>query len=97
MSGDPMADEYRRRAAALRELAAQVEASPVLRLHDGAGTDTWSGPGAEACRTMLADDRVRLLHAAAELNEQAWWYEHQADALDAIAAAAAATRLAPGG
>jgi hypothetical protein len=92
-----MADEYRRRADELRRLAAQLEESPVLRLHGGAGTDTWRGPGADACRTMLADDQVRLRHAAEELLEQAWWYEHQAEALDAIAAAAAATRLAAGG
>jgi hypothetical protein len=41
----------------------------------------------------LSDDQARLLHAAAELHQQAWWYEHQADALDAVAAA----RLAPDG
>jgi hypothetical protein len=94
VSADPMAEEYRRRAGELRRLAAQLEESPVLRLHDGAGTETWSSPGADACRTILADDQARLLHAAAELHEQAWWYEYQADALDAIAAAAA--RLAAG-
>jgi hypothetical protein len=42
----------------------------------------------------LTDDQVRLRHAAGELRQQAWWYEHQADALDAIAAAG---RLAGGG
>jgi hypothetical protein len=92
MSTDPTAAQYRRRALELRRLAAELEESPVLRLHDGAGTETWASPGADACRTMLADDQARLLHAAAELHEQAWWYEQQADALDAIAAA----RLAMG-
>ena len=87
MPSDPTADEYRRRAAELRRLAGQLERSPVLRLQHGAGADTWSGPGAEACRTTLGDDQARLLNAAAELNQQAWWYEHQADALDAVAAA----------
>ena len=94
MSHDPTADEYRRRAAELRRLAEQLERSPVLRLHDGATNDTWSSAAAEACRTTLRDDQARLLHAAAELNQQAWWYEHQADALDAVAVA---RRLTPGG
>ena len=87
MSHDPTADEYRRRAQELRRLAEQLERSPVLRLHDGAGDDTWSSPGAESCRTTLGEDQARLIHAAAELRQQAWWYEHQADALDAVAAA----------
>jgi hypothetical protein len=92
MSADPTAAQYRQRAFELRRLAAELESSPVLRLHDGAGTETWSSPGADTCRTILADDQARLRHAAAELHEHAWWYEHQADALDAIAAA----RLAAG-
>ena len=87
MPHDPTADEYRRRAAELRRLAGQLEQSPVLRLHRGAADDTWASPGAEACRTTLSGDQARLLHAMAELNQQAWWYEHQADALDAVAAA----------
>jgi hypothetical protein len=87
MSVDPMAAEYRRRAAELRALAGALEASPILRLHELAGTDTWSSPGADACRSTLADDQVRLRNAAGELRQQAWWYEHQADALDAVAAA----------
>jgi hypothetical protein len=94
MSVDPMPAEYRRRAAELRALAGELEASPILRLHEIAGTDTWSSPGADACRSTLTDDQVRLRHAAGELRQQAWWYEHQADALDAIAAAG---RLAGGG
>ena len=94
MSHDPTADEYRRRAAELRRLAGQLERSPAHRLHDGAADDTWSSAGAEACRRTLGDDQARLLHAAAELNQQAWWYEHQADALDAVAAARS---LGPGG
>jgi hypothetical protein len=93
LSHDPTAGEYRRRAAELRRLAVQLEASPVLRLHGGATADTWSSPSAEACRSTLSDDQARLLHAAAELHQQAWWYEHQADALDAVTAA----RLAPDG
>jgi hypothetical protein len=94
MSVDPLAAEYRRRAAELRALAGELEASPVLRLHEIAGTDTWSSPGADACRSTLTDDQVRLRHAADELRQQAWWYEHQADALDAVAAAG---RLTAGG
>lgn len=94
MTQDPVADEYRRRAAELRRLVAELEGSPVLRLHHVAGTDTWSSPGADVCRSTLRDDQTRLLHAIAELEQHAWWYEHQADALDAIAAAA---RLQPFG
>jgi hypothetical protein len=92
---DPAADEYRRRAAELRRLIAELEASPVLRLHHAAGTDTWSSPGAEVCRSTLRDDQARLLNAIAELAQHAWWYEQQADALEAIAAAA--RPLTPGG
>jgi hypothetical protein len=94
MSVDPIAAEYRRRSAELGVLAAELESSPVLRLHELAGTETWSSPGANACRSALTDDQVRLRQAAAELRQQAWWYEQQADALDAIAAAG---RLAAGG
>jgi hypothetical protein len=92
---DPAADEYRRRAVELRRLIAELEAAPVLRLHHAAGTDTWTSPAADVCRSMLRDDQTRLLHAIAELEQHAWWYEHQADALDAIAAAA--RPLTPGG
>jgi hypothetical protein len=91
---DPAAEEYRRRAAELRRLIAELAGSPVLRLHDAAGTGTWSSPGADACRSTLRDDQARLHHAIVELEQHAWWYEHQADALDAIAAA---RPLAPGG
>jgi hypothetical protein len=94
MSVDPLAADYRRRAAELRSLAVRLEDSPVLRLHEDAGVDTWASPGADTCRTTLADDQVRLRNAAAELRQQAWWYEQQADALDAVAAAG---RLAAGG
>lgn len=87
MPHDPAADEYRRRAAELRRLIAELEGSPVLRLHDAAGVETWTSPGADACRSTLGADQARLLHAIVELAQQAWWYEQQADALDAIAAA----------
>jgi hypothetical protein len=93
MSTDPTAAQYRQRAMELRRLAAELSESPVLRLHDGAGTETWASPGADVCRTILADDQARLLHATAELLEHACWYEQQAGALDAIAAG----RLAAGG
>jgi hypothetical protein len=94
MSGDPTADEYRRKAAELRSLAGELEGSPVLRLHHGAGPETWSSAGVESCRSTLGEDQARLLHAVAELRYHASWYEHQADALDAVAAA---RRLGPGG
>jgi hypothetical protein len=94
MPADPLATEYRRRAAELRALADELEASAVLRLHEVAGADTWSSPAVHACRTTLADDQVRLRSAAVELRQHACWYEHQADALDAIATAG---RLAAGG
>jgi hypothetical protein len=94
LSHDPTADEYRRRAAELRRLAAQLEQSPVLRLHGDADAETWSSPGADACRATLSEDQARLRHAADELSQQAFWYEHQAAALDAVAAARG---LTPGG
>ena len=67
-----LADEYRQaggRAAPARQ--PRWRSRPVLRLHDGAGRETWASPGADACRTILAEDQARLLHAAAELHEQA--------------------------
>jgi len=90
---DPQAAEYRRRAAALRQLAARLDDTPLLTLHRWAGEDTWSSPRVEACRTQLGIDQARIRAAADELRGHAWRFERQAEVLDA--AAALATIAAP--
>ena len=68
---DPHADEYRRRAAGLRRLAARLDDSPLLVLHRWAGEDTWSSPRVDDCRAQLASDQTRIRAAADELRWEA--------------------------
>ena len=89
MPTDPHAAEYRRRAAALRQLAARLDETPLLTLHRWAGDDTWSSPRVEACRAQLGIDQARIRAAADDLRGHAWRFERQAEALDAAAALAA--------
>jgi hypothetical protein len=83
---DPQADEYRRRATELRRLANHLENTPLLSLHQWAGDDTWSSPGADECRDLLTADQSRVRRAVGDLRHQAWWYDRQAEHLDAEAA-----------
>ena len=87
VASDTTADEYRRRAAHLRRLAARLDAVPLADVESWAGPDTWRSAGADHCRQQLAIDRQRLAHAADELRERAWMFDRQADAVDAAAAA----------
>lgn len=89
MPTDPHAAEYRRRAAALRRLAARLDDSPFLTLHHWAGDDTWTSPRVEVCGAQLAIDQARLRAAADELRGHAWRFERQAETLDAAATLAA--------
>jgi hypothetical protein len=86
---DPQADDYRRRAIELRRLANHLETTPLLSLHRWAEEDTWSSPRADECRDLLIADQSRVRRAVDDLRDQAWWYERQADHLDAAAAARA--------
>ncbi len=54
------------RAAALRLLATRLEACDVDRPARWAGTDTWIGPTADACRADL------VAHATAVAGAIAW-------------------------
>jgi hypothetical protein len=87
VASDTTADEYRRRAADLRRLAARLDAVPLADVESWAGPDTWRSAGADHCRQQLAIDRQRIAHAVDELRERAWMFERQADAVDAAAAA----------
>jgi hypothetical protein len=74
------------RAAELRRLAASIE-----RVHFGtvlplAGTDTWLGPSAEACRHDLAASAEALHRAVGTLRRDASWLDERA-AAGALAAA----------
>jgi len=87
VASDPQADEYRRRAADLRRLAAQLESVPLAEVESWAGPDTWTSPGADECRSLLARDRQRVDHAVDDLRHEAWTLERRAEAVDAAAAA----------
>lgn len=85
MNASTHADQLRRRAAELRTLADTIETSPVMRLGDLAGDDTWRGLRPTLCRTLLATNVHQLHQAADDLRWQAWLFEHRADELDVIA------------
>ena len=91
MPTDPHADEYRRRAAALRRMAAQLDDTPLLTLHRWAGDDTWTSPRVAACRDQLAGDQAGIRTAADDLRGHAWRFERRAETLEAAAALAALT------
>ena len=82
---------YRRRAAHLRSLAAQLGSTPSLSLHLHAGVDTWFGPRADACLDDLACAQRAVHHAVDDLRTQAVAFDRHADEL--AAAAARAQRL----
>ena len=59
------------RAAALRLLAARLEACGVGDLACWAGNDTWVGPTADACRAALAQQSATIDATAAALRSRA--------------------------
>jgi hypothetical protein len=75
---DPAA--LRRRAAALRALAARVEEAAVHRLAARAGPDTWRGPVADELAARLVELHRRADAAVDELRWHAVLLERQADA-----------------
>ena len=81
MSADP-ADELRRRARQLRQLAQAIESSPVMTLDVGAGEDTWVGARPHWCVSRLRRDQQRLHVAADDLRWTALRFEQRAAELD---------------
>lgn len=84
------ADLARRRARRLRSIAVRIEHSPVMRLEQFAGDDTWTGPSPELCQSTLRTNLAQLHRAADELRWQAWLFEQRANALDLASALAGA-------
>jgi hypothetical protein len=78
------ADQLRQRAAALRAFATVVENASVCRLGQLVGSDTWIGPGPNACATDVGSIRVRMDSAAAALRDSARILESQASALPVL-------------
>ena len=74
----------RRRAVELRRVAIrldQVRLDDVLSL---AGSDTWLGPTADACRHCLVNAADMVGRVTATLQADAVWLERRADELDAL-------------
>jgi hypothetical protein len=88
MNAADRAQELRRRARHLRELATRIERLPVMSLELWADDDTWRGPRPSLCRTTLRVNQHQLHAAADDLRSHAWRFELDADALDAAARSA---------
>ena len=76
---------YRQRAAHLRTLATQIDATPSMSLHLHAGVDTWYGPRPDSCMTDLVAAQRAVRDAADDLQRQAFTFERRADELEAAA------------
>jgi hypothetical protein len=93
MPNDQDAAELRRRAGALRRLAAHLDATPLPALLDQAGPDTWVSPRADELRADLGVDRRRLADAVDDLLAHARYLERQAEVAEVAEAAAVAALL----
>ncbi len=80
------ADQLRVRARHLAHLAATIDTTPALRLHEGAHEDTWRGRRPLLCGNLLATNRRQAAEASLELRLQAFLMEQRAQQLDATAA-----------
>lgn len=76
----------RRRADQLLTLANQIEQSPVLRLGNFAGDETWRGSRPQLCRNLLSANQAQLHNDVDELRWQAYLFARQAEQLAAIEA-----------
>lgn len=85
MNETARANELRRRAGHLRELAERIEGLPVMRLDRWADVDTWRGPRPMLCTSTLATNQHQLHAAAEELRWRAHRFQLQAEQLDAMA------------
>lgn len=79
------ANQLRRRAGHLRDLADELEASPVMRLDRHGDIDTWRGPRPDLCRATLAANQHQMHAAADNLRWHAYRFEQQAIELEATA------------
>ena len=75
--------QLRERAAALRVIAARLEATPLLSLDGAAGPDTWVCPAADEYVTHLHRYQFDVLQAADDLRWEAWQLEVRANDLEA--------------
>jgi hypothetical protein len=80
------ANQLRSRARHLTGLAATIDATPALRLHEGAHADTWRGHRPLLCENVLATNRRQAAEAVLELRLQAFLMEYRAQQLEAAAA-----------
>ena len=87
MEATTRANQLRRRAGHLRELATAIEHLPVMSLETYADHDTWRGPRPDLCRSTLRTNQQQLHGAADDLRWHAHRLEQQAAELDAVAAA----------
>jgi hypothetical protein len=85
MTPTERAEHLRRRARGLRDLAAEIEALPIMDLDRHAGDDTWRGPRAELCRSTLAANQRQLARSVDDLRWHATQLEEQADHLEIAA------------
>ncbi len=73
---DPL--QLQRRAIELRRLATSIEQVRFGAVLPLAGTSTWLGPSAEACRHQLASSADALGRAVASLRGDAAWLDARA-------------------
>lgn len=79
------ADQLRRRARHLRDLATAIENLPVMRLDRWSDDDTWRGPRPWLCRSTLQRNQHQLHVAADDIRWHAYHFELEAERLDAVA------------
>jgi len=87
MDATTRANELRRRAGHLREVATVIEHLPVMALEIHADDDTWRGPRPDLCRSTLRANQRQLHGAVDDLRWHAHRFEQQAVELEAVAAA----------
>jgi hypothetical protein len=83
---DHTAHTLRQRARRLRQLAIEIERSPVLSLHQHADQATWRGTHPQFCVNLLRTHQARLHHEAGDLRRQAYLLEQRALEADHLAA-----------
>lgn len=87
MDATARANDLRRRAGHLRDLATAIENLTIMSLETHADNHTWRGPRPDLCRSILRTNQQQLHRAADDLRWHAHRFEQQAAELDAVAAA----------
>jgi hypothetical protein len=80
------AQTLRQRARGLRQLAIEIERSPVLSLHQHADAATWRGSHPMFCVDLLRTHQARLHHDADDLRSHAYLLEQRALEAEHLAA-----------